>query len=206
MADRVDEIIENLYAITKLLEELIQSIQRQLPQQRTPLSYATIVAMGISVAALSFAVYDHRKTTENFSKTTENLTDITKVIKGINRRTTIVWASSNLQDEIWPSYRAVIRKEAIDVAPRYLEDFLGKPTTDGLKLLDSDTMMKVENLITQMAPDYPSKMEVPCNRILLSFNLIELYNKAEEKGVSLNIMLAVLNDYADKIKGKFDNL
>jgi hypothetical protein len=198
MADRVSEITENLYRITKLLEELIHSIQQQLLQQRTPLSYATTIAMGISVAALLYAVYDHRSTAKN-------LTDMTTVIKGIDRRTTIVWALSNLQDEIWPSYKAVIRKEAIDATPRYLEDSLGKPTTDGLKLLDSNTMMKVENLIAQMAPDYPSKMEVPSNKILLSFNLIELYNKAEKKGVSLNILLAVLNGYADKIKGKFDN-
>ncbi len=100
----------------------------------------------------------------------------------------------NLDDPVWPSYLRRIQSVVVNSIPRYLAPTAGKKvlTEEGRNLLDTELTDKIER-IYQAEPDFDA------NLVILRLDTEYLFNKARENGVSLDIMIAVVNRYIEEI-------
>lgn len=97
----------------------------------------------------------------------------------------------NLDPKAWHSYLKLVQEQA--VSSDYLEPRKGRRvlTVKGRSLL-TDLAKDIEELIDMTA----------ANEVIFELGIQNLYNKAKEKRIPLDILIAVVNSYFEEIRDK----
>ncbi|GEM_PF-2677920 len=107
----------------------------------------------------------------------------------IGRTAEVSWTLANVSSEkAWPDYKTLAKKEAAYSKPAYMVlDAIGKYnlTKEGEALLDAKLREDIARIVKE-------NKDIPANDLILKLGIRELYNKARDNNISLEIMIAVI--------------